>query len=528
MTLRGHDTRTRPGLPRRARDRCARVLLVTALLLLSSPPVGGNGWEHGAIPFDALLRALSFEQPETRRRAAESLGYRGQREAVEPLLRRLGSPEEEDPHVRSAIYLALGRLRDARAVSILTRCLDAELREEVRSDCATALGTLGHPIAVPRLVRALQDDGSFLVRSRVVDALGSFPEAGSVAVLTGLVTGDRHAQLRLRAIRALGRTRAPEAAGPLLGALAGSRSESERIAVVEALGQVRPREATKPLTALLATSDNPELRAKAVIALGAIQDGDAVPTLVRLLGDELPLVRYFAVEGLRSLGRADTVAPIARLSLDIGRRVWGQPIGSLLADLGRTLADLHVQEAAARAVTELDAAQGLEALLQGAQARRVPGDSAEGLSLAEGVFEVRRTALVGLGYSRSRRAAAFLAGAGGLRDPDPRLRATAVRSLGVLGFADATGQIVAALGDPAAEVRWTAAAGLGRLGQHTAVDPLLRRLADPHAEVRRQAALGLGYLGDRRALRTLRALARTDASETVREAAAFAAELLAR
>lgn len=514
------------GCPGRARHRCVPVLLLAVVLFLPRP-APGNGWEHGAIPFDALLQALSFEQPETRRRAAESLGYRGQREAVGPLLERLGRPEE-DPHVRSALYLALGQLRDARAAPVLTRCLDTESREELRSDCATALGMMRDPGAVWRLLRALQEDGSFLVRSRVVDALGSFSETGAVAALTGLVTGERSAQLRLRAILALGRTRAPEAAGPLLGALAGARSDSERIAVIEALALVRPREATKPLAALLATSDTPELRARIVIALGAIQDGDATPTLVRLLGDEVPAVRYFAVEGLRTLGRANTAAPIAQLSLDISRRVWAQPVGNLLADVARVLADLRVQEAAVRALGELDAAQGLDALLQATQPRLLPRDSGEALSLAEGVFEVRRTALVGLGYTRSRRAAAFLAGSGGLRDPDSRLRATAVRSLGVLGFPDAPGKITPALGDAAAEVRWTAASVLGRLGRRATVDPLLRRLADPHAEVRRQAALGLGYLGDRRAWAALRALARDDKSEIVREAADFAAGLLAR
>jgi HEAT repeat protein len=498
-----------------------------AWLLLLPALARGNGWEHGAIPFDVLLRALSFEQPETRRRAAESLGYRGQREAVEPLLGRLAVPED-DPHVRSAVYLALGRLRDRRAVPVLMRCLDVESREEIRSDCATALSMVGDPSTVARLERAVREDASFLVRSRAVDALGGFVEPGSVATLTGLVMGDGNAQLRLRAIRALGRTRAPEAAGPLLAALAGARSDGERIAVVEALGQVRPREATKPLTALLATTTNPELRAKLVIALGAIQDGDAAPTLVRLLEDELPLIRYFAVEGLRALGRPDVVAPIAGLSLDISRRLWAQPVGSLLADLGPVLADLRVQDATVRALGELDAAHGLEALLQAAQPRSLPRDAAAALSLAEGVFEVRRTALVGLGYSRSRRAADFLAGPGGLRDPDFRLRATAARSLGVLGFPDAARRLTPALGDPAAEVRWTAASVLGRLGRREVVEPLLRRLADPNAEVRRQAALGLGHLGDRRALVALRALAREDPSEIVREAAAFAAGLQGR
>ncbi|MHC4424104.1 MAG: HEAT repeat domain-containing protein [Planctomycetota bacterium] len=99
----------------------------------------GNGWEHGAIPFEALVKALEFDSPETRLRAAQSLGVRGQQEAVEPILKCLTRPEE-NPLVRSALYLALGKLGDRRAIPVLTDCIGKETREELRSDCATAFG----------------------------------------------------------------------------------------------------------------------------------------------------------------------------------------------------------------------------------------------------------------------------------------------------------------------------------------------------------------------------------------------------
>jgi HEAT repeat protein len=510
----------------RGRRRGTALGILLSLALFAAP-AGGNGWEHGAIPFDALLRALEFEQPETRRRAAESLGFRGQREAVEPLLRRVDRPEP-DPHVRSAIYLALGRLGDARAVPVLSRCLDTESREELRSDCVTALGLARDARAVPRLLRALGQDASILVRARVVDALGSFAEPPAVAALAALVTGEQTPHLRLRAIRALGRTRATAAGEPLLAALGAARDDAERAVVVSALADVGPRDATRPLTTLLATAADPELRARIVIALGAIRDGNAVPALVGLLGDDVPAIRYFALESLRELGRPEAAGPIARLSLELSRRLGTRPLGDLLADIGRVRADLSVQEVAVRSLSDLDATQGLEALLAAAQPRDIPRDSAEALALAEALFEVRRTALAGLGYTRSRKAATVLAGRAGLGDPDFRLRATAARSVGVLGFADLAGRVTAALGDPAAEVRWTAAIVLGRLGQRAAVEPLLRRVSDRDPEVRRQAALSLGYLGDRRAAGRLRALARDDDHGGVREAAAYASRLLAR
>lgn len=504
----------------------AGVLAATALVARPAP-AGANGWEHGAVPFEALLRALGFEQPETRRRAAESLGFRGQREAVEPLLGRLAAPEES-AHVRSAIYVALGRLGDRRASPALVRCLEAEAREEVRADCALALGMLADPATVPRLLGALDGDASFLVRSRALDALGSFRTPQAVAALARLARGERGAQLRLRALRALGRTGAPGAAAPLLAALAGAQSGDERATIVEALAALRPAAAREPLTALLETTDDPALRARITIALGAIREGEAAPTLLRLLADPSAVVRYHAVEGLRVLARPETAAAVARLSLDLSRRLAARSVAALLEDLPAVLDDLVLQEAAVRALGALDPPRALDALLAAAAPRPIAPDSAEALRLAEGVFEVRRTALVALGSTGAPRAAAFLVGPGGLGDPDPRLRAAAVRSLGVLGFADAAGHVARGLGDAAAEVRWTAAAVLGRLGQRLAVEPLLRRLDDPHAEVRRQAALSLGYLGDPRARPALARLAHADERAAVREAAAYALRLLER
>jgi HEAT repeat protein len=497
------------------------------MLLLWPPDASGNGWEHGAIPFEVLLRALASDAPETRRRAAESLGFRGQRAAVEPLLARLTRSEPE-PHVRGALYVALGRLGDGRAVPALTRCLDAESREELRGDCVTALGMIAETRTLPRLLQALAAESSFLVRSGVVDALGRFADPPALTALSSLVTSETNTQLRLRAFRALGRTRAAAATEPLLAALAAARDDTDRAVVVAALGDLKPREATRPLTTLLASTRSPELRARITQALGAIRDGDAYATLGKLLTDDVAAVRYFAIEGLRALGRAEAAVPIARLSLDISRRVAGRSSRELLSDLPRVRADLSLQDAAVRALTELDAPASVEALLSAAEPSRVSLESAEALALAEGIFEVRRAALVGLGFTRSRRAAAFLAGPRGAGDPDFRLRGAAVRSLGVLGFPDAVTRATAALADPAADVRTVAAVVLGRLRQRTAVAPLLRRLSDRDGEVRRQAALSLGYLGDAQALDRLRAVARDDRHEGVREAAAVAASLLSR
>jgi HEAT repeat protein len=507
----------------------ARIFVFVLLMVFAAIPMAkrlhANGWEHGAIPFDALVKALEFESPQTRLRAAQSLGARGQAEAVEPILKCLTKPEE-NPLVRSSLYLALGKLGDSKAIPALSACIDNETREELRSDCVTALGMIGEKSTLPSLMATLEKDPSFLVRSSVVQALGGFSGDAAAEVLAAMVVGDGNRNLRQRAIRALGQTGSQKAVKPLLQALSISHSDSERLLIVKSLTLLRSQESTGPLRKLLSKTEDSQLRIQIVIALGAIQDGDAYPTLIDMLTDSVPAVRYFAVKGLHEMGRRDAAGPISNLSLQISRRWEHRSIKEMISDPVAVLADLSFQVAALRTISALDAPRGLEALLLAAHPRAIPRNSAVALKIAEGFYRQRRIAFYGLGYTRSPRAAVFLAGEAGLKDPDFRLRAVAVRSLGVLGFSDAAQSVLGTLDDPQAEVRWTAAAVLGRLKDLYAVDPLIEGLADINAEVRRQAVLSLGYLGDRRAYDGLSRLAENDGSKNVRIAAAYSLRLL--
>lgn len=524
--------RAPPDVLSLAARRGAAVLLSVSLLGWALLPVvwpassRANGWEHGAIPFEALLQALNHESPEMRGRAAESLGFRGQPEAVEPLLKVLERPEGSH-EARRSIYMALGRLEDTRALPALGRCLDQEEREELRASCVVALGEIGDPRSLPALLTAFHADESPLVQSRVVEALGSFPQPASIALLSDLVSEGGDGALRLRAIRALGATGARAASRPLLAALDEAGGEAELSAIAEALGRLRDPAAVEPLTDRLARSESARLRTHIVMALAATGDASAYGTLVDMLSDEVPAVRYFAVVGLKDLGRKEAARPLAKLYFKSARRFESDVLPDSDRDPLAAVADISLQVEALRALIELDAEAGLPALLDAAKPRQTRRDSQAALKVAEGIYELRRIAIFGLGYTRSDEAARLLAGAAGIGDPDARLRAAAVRSLGVLGFAGVAEQIVPLLEDPAPEVRWTAAMVLGRLADRRAVSALLARLTDANGEVRKQAALALGYLGDAAAQEPVERLARGDESEKVRTAASYAASLLA-
>ena len=506
-------------------NRVVLGLPILVLFILITVQVHGNGWEHTAIPFEALVKALDFEVPEMRMRAAQSLGVRGQSEAVEPLLQCLSKPEKNHL-VRVALYSALGQLRDRRALTALSACLNNETREELRSVCVSALGSIAEGSALPKIMSILETDSSILVQISAIDALGNFSELSAVKRLSNLVANGDNQMFRQRAIRALGQTGSVSAAKPLLQALTTSSNDSERVLIVSALTGLRSKEAVMPLKTLLLESTNPRLHTQIVIALGAIDDGSTYPTLIELLKDQVPAVRYFAVKGLHDQGRREAAIPISRLSLNISQYLDNLTTRELLSEPVPVLADLSFQVAALEAITDLGASHGLQAMLLAARPRQISRDSSTALKLAEGFYRQRRAALYGLGYTRSQEAGRFLAGENGIGDPDFRLRAIAARSLGVLGFTGAVEVLITCLDDPMAEVRWTAATVLGRLKDNAAVEPLLKRLSDQNSEVRRQAALSLGFLGDPIAYDNLRRLMEEDENKNVQTAAAFSIQLI--
>ena len=107
-------------------------------ILSALAPAGNaaaNGWGHAGIPYEALIAALDYDDPELRKRAAHSLGRRGQQEAVPHLLVALAKPEP-DHGVRSRVYMALGRLGEPSAGPVLLHCLGREGCEELRGDAA--------------------------------------------------------------------------------------------------------------------------------------------------------------------------------------------------------------------------------------------------------------------------------------------------------------------------------------------------------------------------------------------------------
>ena len=513
----------RPALVSLAAAFAVLVALVGGLV--SAPgPAAANGWQWHSIPRPALVAGLESDSPRRRAFAVRAFGYRRDRQVVPRLVAMLDD-EGEATEVRTEILRALGRIGDPAAGPALVRALADGGSSEIAAEAADALGALGAPATLPALLEALAGKRPLVVRTRIVAALGSFPEEPAIAALAGLLRNERSRSLRRRAIRALGRMATPAAAPPLLAALETARSDRVRAEIVDALARARAPAARRPLIELLAATADPRLRVRITVALGALADGSVAPTLIRLLDDDSPPVQFFAARGLGRSGDRRGVEPLRRLYRDVARRDAALTPAEIEADPVALLADLSLRYEIVRALHRIDAPAGLDVFLDAARRRDLRRDSAAHLRLNEGVYQLRRAAVVALGYTGSEAAARTLI-ADLLADRDFRIRAVAVQALGVLGADGAVAALVPRLDDDTAEVRWRAAAVLGRLGKPGAASALAARLGDAHPEVRRQAVLSLGYLGAVEARERVAALARGDADAAVREAARETVRLL--
>ena len=97
-----------------------------------------------------------------------------------------------------------------------------------------------------------------------------------------------------------------------------------------------------------------------------------------------------------------------------------------------------------------------------------------------------------------------------LEDPDPDLRARAIRAAGSSARGEAYGRLLAGAGSIHPEVREASAQALGGLGFSGSTPTLLRLVEDPVERVALAALDAIRRCGDRRAVPTLRRLATTE------------------
>ena len=312
---------------------------------------------------------------------------------VGPLIDLLGS---DNPKVRRAAVLALGRLDNPAATEPLARRMDDDDRDVSRY-AAMALGFAGNTGAVEPLIAHLNDEDIYLAREAAA-SLGRIGDQRAIGPLAQQLKG-KGGHARSDAIRALGELGAIQ---PLLDALDGGHNQRFKDRpIVLALGRIGDPAALDRLIEILrrnvepgvahaiAQIDNSNERAlaamtdlfdsadikvqsNAITATGCLGNGDAIPALTALLNEGVPTeVQYAAVE---ALGRTHDPRVVPALieslqnNVDPGvRRRIAWRLGEL-ADpaarepLVRAMADPQMRLSAARALSAFGEERAVPAL----------------------------------------------------------------------------------------------------------------------------------------------------------------------
>ncbi|UCC82616.1 MAG: HEAT repeat domain-containing protein [Gemmatimonadota bacterium] len=219
-------------------------------------------------------------------------------QSSDPVERRIGQLEDDDPRVRRYAAWALGELESDRSVMPLIESL-GDGDADVRLVAAWALGEIKDDMAVYPLIQVLEDDDP-LVREMAVLALGEIEHQSAVQPLTEALR--REERLREPVIWALGEIDTRDAIRARNAVFAdwerGSWGNDE--VWTGRLGSREARSFANDLGALTtALSDHdPRMRRSAAEWLGIRGDERAVEPLLDALRDPQPAVRAMAIWAL--------------------------------------------------------------------------------------------------------------------------------------------------------------------------------------------------------------------------------------
>ncbi len=485
------------------------------------PASYSNGWEHTSIDFDVLVLALNDANPNVRRRAAESMGFRQQPEATDALLARLKT-NEPVARVRQEIYGALGRLGESSALDAFRDCLTNETAIALRAQCTGALGNIDTRAAEQLALQSIGDE-NLQVRLRAIASLGSFASAATVKALIDLLK-DSNDSIKNTALLSLGRTRSVAATAVLADLLKRSTKPEQIIVLLRSLTLLADADAIDVIQTVYRQSADERIKQYALVAMASTRAKGSESYFLDALSSEDHASRILGLAALRKLGNPDKVAVIAEHALSDSSDLFSLDSVRLLGEPVSTIASLELLNEYLKTIIHLNPKAGQSVYLQATRPVTIARSSSAALKVAEGFYTARWQSIYGLGYTGTEKAAERVAAA--LKDPDSRIRAVATRSMGVLGNSNYFDLIEEMLRDDAAEVRWIAARVLGRSKITESSNALMQSLNDNHAQVRLESVIALGYLNALAAKPKLSQLAAGDPDRRVREAAVYAASLI--
>jgi len=309
--------------------------------------LGMLGDEIVRTDLEQLLEGGKRTQRLRRVYAAQALAHAGDPASI-PALKRWA--RDDDPHVRKAIYLALGEIapRDDDAIDILVHAVHRERNRGAKNAAVIALGSSGHRKADAAL-RHAYEKGDSLHQHYAALALGLLArkrnDPSIVARLEVDLKERANADLRGALAVALGLARRQASAGLLIEIAKDRGDPSLRAKAALAVGMTGARAHAGDLAAIVSSERDATLRAEAAYGLGLLGDRSAVAFLSKCIQDGSSVyVQGSSAAALGRLGGADAARALTAMLSDqsnaeVSRSAAAISLGLLLGpDGGRRIA----------------------------------------------------------------------------------------------------------------------------------------------------------------------------------------------
>ena len=506
---------------------------------------------------EGLIKALKFE-------ASGQEAYDIRDQAAGALI-RLGEPsvkfliealKNRNRYAREQAALALGKIRDARAVEPLLQVLVDE-NGSGRGEAALALGEIGDTRVVEPLIQALKNEDTG-VRKDAVIALGKIRDARAVEPLLQVLMDDIDESIRDQAAWALGEIGDVRVVESLIQALE-DKARSVHLLVAEALSKIGDTRAILPLTKALKDEHRHFVQGNRVVQGDRMEqawkkiaeDERAVEFLIQVLNDEDNYIRTKAAGALVNIGESSVESLIKVMDdNDVNARgLAAKALGNIgdaraveaLVDALKYDYNDGVRVFVAEALGKINDTRAVAPLIQALRDEdsyirtkaagalvNIGESSVESLIkvMDDNDVNVRMRAAETLDKlhwkpSTESNWALFLIAKQNwsqveklgkpvvaplidvLKDVDAGVRKSAVIALGNIGDASILEPLIKALKDGDAGVRMNAVIALGKLGNTKALEALVDALKDEDAGVRKSAVIALGNIGDARAIAPL-------------------------
>jgi len=443
-----------------------------------------------------LAEALSSSNPKVQIGAAKALRGHNNPGAVGLLVSCLEKDGEENKTLRETAAASLSKLGAIALPSLELSCKDA--RPSVREASVRALGGIRTAKSMS-LLTAFLDDSAKSVKLAAIDALGEHRSLAAVTLLIDRLGGPAD-ETREAYLAAVEKSTPPESTDltqeelnpdfSWTGGLAARLIQvfpllESRPALQENLRGVLSRigePAVMPLIQAL-KSDKVSVRQSAADVLGRIADDRALRPLDASAKDPEKPVRLAAAKALSSFTDARVVQPLARLLLDQESEIRAQALTGLRAATGASDSTAEFQRA-------LSSPEALRALVT---AMDIPDASKE--TDRDAASEI----LGKIGKPAGEALTACL------KSPNQFLREGAVSALGTTQDERGFAALIALSGEPGVQadnaMMTKIYSALGASKNRKALDVLTQGLAKDQDQGRRSAAAAaLGELGDIRAV----------------------------